>query len=172
MTAFINQQLLFNGFKRLALNRLSAPVRFSTLRFPKVTPRVTGLTLATSIGIAAPWIHNSRNLIYNDALVSFEEKSDLKQQLDFPKEPPVKRTSRLNGKVDYRQLCIGSLCGLVLGVIMGKISTLLVYCTGVGFLALQWLQNREIINKNATSHLFSKYIIKSGKETIDLNTLL
>lgn len=171
MKSFATQRLLFNGIKKSISNRFST-FSGSTLLLPRVTARATGLTLATSFGIAAPWIYNSKNLIYNDALLEVDRKSALSQKVDFSGEAPVKRTSRLNGKLDYRQLCIGSICGLVLGVVVGKISMLLVYFTGVGLLTLQWLQNRDIINKNATTNLFAKYIIRSGKETIDLNTLI
>lgn len=61
--------------------------------------------------------------------------------------------------------------GLFFGVIVGKISSLLVFITGVGLLGMQFLQNRGVISSDSTRAL-SKYAITVGKEKIDLNTLL
>lgn len=68
-------------------------------------------------------------------------------------------------------MCYGSIMGLFFGVIVGKISSLLVFITGVGLLGMQFLQNRGVISSDSTRAL-SKYAITVGKEKIDLNTLL
>lgn len=175
MNAFTSQHILFNGIRNFGLKRLSSTVGGASYGIvPKVTTRVVGLTMAASIGITAPWIYNSRNLIYNDAVVDASRNlgaaiAALGQGAAQESQP---KRSRFGGKLDYRQLCIGSIFGLVLGVVIGKISTLLVYVSAVGFLTLQWLQNRGIVDKNATNSLFARYIIKSGRETIDFNTLI
>lgn len=129
--------------------------------------------MATSIGISVPWVYSLRNTIYNDAGLDAQKSSGAAvASLAQVARDPVKRKSRFNGKLDYRQLCIGSIAGLVLGVLVGKISTLLVYITAAGLLGLQWLQNRGIVDKNTTQSLFARYIVKSGRETLDLNTLI
>lgn len=130
--------------------------------------------MATSIGIAAPWLYKSCNVIYNDAVVDASKNpgAALASLAQGATEKPVKTRSRFGGKLDYRQLCIGSILGLVAGVVVGKISTLLVYVAAVGFLAVQWLQNRGVIDKSATGSIFTRYIIKTGRETVDLNTLI
>lgn len=175
MRAFTTQRMLYNSIRNTAFKRFST-VRTSSIMVPRVATKVVGLTMATSLGIAAPWIYNSKNLIYNDAILDVNRNPSLStvsaQETGLPSQARVQRKSRLNGYLDYRQLCIGSIFGLVLGVVVGKISTLLVYVSVIGFLSLQWLQNRGIVDKDATGSLFSKYIIKTGRETIDFNTLI
>lgn len=163
--------MLFNGIRNTVGKRLSSTASRSVS--PKLTARVAGLTMATSVGIAAPWLYKSGSIIYNDAVVDAGRNSAVPSAaLAEGATEPAKTRSRFGGKLDYRQLCIGSIFGLVLGVVVGKISTLLVYLTAVGFLTIQWLQNRGMIDKDITGSIFARYIIKTGRETIDLNTLV
>lgn len=177
MRAFTTQGILFNTAKNTIRRGLASTSTASfngRLFAPKLATRVAGLTMATSVGIAAPWVFNLHNTIYNDAVVDAHRNpgAAAASLAQGNVREPIKKKSRFNGKLDYRQLCIGSIMGLILGVVVGKVSTLLVYITAAGFLGLQWLQNRGIVDKNATQSLFARYIIKSGRETLDLNTLI
>lgn len=174
MRPFITQNILLNTVRTTIGRRLGSSSARGTLFTPKLATRVAGLTMATSVGIAAPWIYNLQNTIYNDAVVDAHRSpgAAVAALAQGSVQEPAKRKSRLDGKLDYRQLCMGSILGLVLGVVVGKVSTLLVYVTAAGLLGLQWLQNRGIVDKNATQSLFARYIVKSGRETLDLNTLI
>ncbi|QLL34035.1 hypothetical protein HG536_0F03600 [Torulaspora globosa] len=174
MRPFTAHRMLFNGIRNTVGKRLSSTASRSFFLSPKLTARATGLTIATSVGIAAPWLYKFGSIIYNDAVVDANGNptAAVASLTERATETPVKPRSRFGGKLDYRQLCIGSIFGLVLGVVVGKISTLLVYVTAVGFLCIQWLQNRGMIDKDMTGSIFARYIVKTGRETIDFNTLV
>lgn len=174
MNMFTTQRMLFTGIRKTLNKRLLSTTPGRLFMTPKLTSRVAGLTLATSVGIAAPWLYKSSSLIYNDAVVDAKSSpgAALATLAEGATEKPARTRSRFGGKLDYRQLCIGSILGLVLGVVVGKISTMLVYLSAVGFLGIQWLQNRGVIDKSTTGSLFTRYVIKTGRETLDLNTLI
>lgn len=106
--------------------------------------------------------------IMNDSIVDVKQKTNLPQELGLPSRVDISSKQR---RVNYRQMCYGSILGLVFGVIFGKISSLLVFITGVGFVGLQFLQNRGVISSDSTRSL-SKYVVTIGRERIDLNTLI
>ncbi|QLQ81648.1 hypothetical protein HG537_0F04090 [Torulaspora globosa] len=166
MRPFIGQRMLFNGIK----NTVGKRFNFTASRSISMFPKVAGLTMATSVGIAAPWLYKSSSIIYNDVVM--DANRNAVSLADVATEKSATTRSRFGGKLDYRQLCIGSIFGLVLGVVVGKISTLLVYVTAIGFLGIQWLQNRGIIDKDMTGSILARYIVKTGRETIDFNTLV
>ncbi|CCF60435.1 hypothetical protein KAFR_0K00800 [Kazachstania africana CBS 2517] len=66
---------------------------------------------------------------------------------EFKKSDPEER------KILYRQLCLGSIFGIVTGFIMVKISGLLVYVTVCGLLGFEWLKNRRLINVSNSQFL-------------------
>ncbi len=110
--------------------------------------------------------------ILNDSIVGVQQRGDLQQELGLPTRSELRTVQGGKGtKVNFRQMCYGSIMGLFFGVIVGKISSLLVFITGVGLLGMQFLQNRGVISSDSTRAL-SKYAITVGKEKIDLNTLL
>lgn len=176
MRPFSTHQLLFRNIKNVYGKKLfgsttfSKPKLFSTFvgkSRPSSMPRLLGFTTITSLGLIAPW-YASSHVIRNDVILDVRQPAK-----SIPEETglPSRKRSRFNGKLDYRQLCIGSLAGVFLGIIVGKISSVLVFITACGFLGLQWLQNRGLVDKSSTLGL-SKYIVKTGKENIDLNTLV
>lgn len=48
----------------------------------------------------------------------------------------------------YRQLCVGSILGIVSGLLMVKVSAFLIYLTVFGLLSFEWLRSRNIIQVN------------------------
>ncbi|OBA23183.1 hypothetical protein METBIDRAFT_35090 [Metschnikowia bicuspidata var. bicuspidata NRRL YB-4993] len=75
------------------------------------------------------------------------------------------RTSRLGGKLDYSDLSIGSITGLFLGIVIGKLSTAIVFLSLSSYLLLQFLENRGIISIPWTS------VLSIGGKKLDLKTL-
>ncbi|CCH40545.1 hypothetical protein BN7_78 [Wickerhamomyces ciferrii] len=76
------------------------------------------------------------------------------------------RHSRFNGQLHYRQLSYGSLVGLFFGVVIGKLSSVLVFISLSAILSLQFLQSRGIIHVPWTS------VVKVGKDRIDVRQLV
>ncbi|SCW01339.1 LAFE_0D10396g1_1 [Lachancea fermentati] len=172
--SFGAQPIFINQLKRLTLNpiKLSRNRLFSSGQVPRIrklpifSPKMAGYATATSIALILPTI-NTGNIIRNDTILDVKQRNSLPEEIGLP----TQRRSRLNGKLDYRQLCLGSLLGVFVGIVVGKISSFLVFVTACGLLSLQWMQNRGLVSKNATVGL-SKYVISTGKETVDLNTLV
>lgn len=98
--------------------------------------------------------------IRNDVAVSAPQRQYTPQSLDAKV-----RTSRLGGKLDYSDLSIGSITGLFLGIVIGKLSTAIVFLSLSSYLLLQFLENRGIITIPWTS------VLSIGKRKLDLKTL-
>lgn len=179
MRPFTAPRTLLNIFKTTSSRGISTTFRPTSTRATlsafqlRPTKVATGLTLAASIGIGTPWVCKT---IYNDAIVEVNSPASLHkgQELGLPsREPETTRArSRFNGKLDYRQLCYGSILGVFLGVVVGKISSLLVFLGASAYLGLQFLQNRGVIDKGSTQRLLQGLTIKTSSESIDLNTLV
>ena len=71
----------------------------------------------------------------------------------------------------YKQLTFGSILGVVCGLLMIKVSVVLIYLTVFGMLGLQWLQSRNLITVNErelfglSKSLVTKYF-RQGTETL------
>lgn len=87
-----------------------------------------------------------------------------KPDISIPKQQPV--TSRFNGKLNYQELSIGSVTGLFLGIIVGKLSTAILFLTLSTYLLLQFLESRDIITIPWNT------IIDIGSERINLKELI
>ncbi|GMM55827.1 hypothetical protein DAKH74_024430 [Maudiozyma humilis] len=48
----------------------------------------------------------------------------------------------------YRQLCLGSILGVVAGLLLLKVSVVVLYIAGLSLLGLEWLRSRNIITVN------------------------
>lgn len=179
MRPFTTQRTLLNVFRTTPSRSISTSIRSVSTRAKispfqlKPTKVAAGLTIGASIGIGMPWMCKT---IYNDAILDINSPGSLQkvQEVGLPSKEPKdhKTTSRFNGKLDYRQLCYGSIIGVFLGVVVGKISSLLVFLTVSAYLGLQFLQNRGAIDKGSTQRLLQGLTIKTSGESIDLNTLI
>lgn len=56
-------------------------------------------------------------------------------------------------RLNYKQLCSGSILGLVCGTLLGKLSGVLAYFACFGFLAWRWLQSRQLVSRTANPFL-------------------
>lgn len=100
------------------------------------------------------YVAKSRFAIHNDTAQPLQIR-----QLETPKvDNPVR-------KLNYEDLCFGSISGLVLGVAVGRYSSLLVFLTLSAYLLLQFLENRGFIRIPWNS------IVDIGQKRIDLHAL-
>ncbi|KAI5955496.1 hypothetical protein KGF57_003628 [Candida theae] len=82
---------------------------------------------------------------------------------------PVTKTptkSRWGNNLNYEDLTIGSVTGLFVGIILGKLSQVFVFISLSSFLLVEFLQNRNIIN------VPWNYIFTVGKQKINLKQLV
>lgn len=77
----------------------------------------------------------------------------------------VRQPLMVREKLNYRDLCVGSMTGLFLGIIIGKLSTTLAFLAASAYLFLQFLENRGIVTVPWQS------VVRMGKKQIDLHTL-
>lgn len=56
--------------------------------------------------------------------------------------------TRAKRKSYYRQLCLGSILGVVAGLLLIKVSVVVLYIAGLSLLGLEWLRSRNIITVN------------------------
>ncbi|CAR22415.1 Fun14p [Lachancea thermotolerans CBS 6340] len=130
--------------------------------------KTVGFAAGTSLAMLLSTI-SSKNIIRSDTILDVKQRNaGLPEEIGLPGQ---RGKSAVSKKVNYRELCLGSVLGLMIGVVVGKISSVLVFVTACGLLSLQWLSNRGLVDKNATWGL-SKYIVKTGRESVDLNTLI
>ncbi|SMN21471.1 similar to Saccharomyces cerevisiae YAL008W FUN14 Mitochondrial protein of unknown function [Maudiozyma saulgeensis] len=56
-----------------------------------------------------------------------------------------KKEKKLRRKSYYRQLCLGSICGIMAGLLFVKVSVVVLYVGVFGILGLEWLKSRNLI---------------------------
>lgn len=83
------------------------------------------------------------------------------------KERPMH--TRFNGKLNYRQLSIGSFTGLFAGYVIGKLSKVLVILIASGLLTIQFLQSRGIVPIGST---IVGQFAQWSKKNVDFNELI
>lgn len=101
-----------------------------------------------------------RPIVHNDVAISAPQR----QYAPLSIQAKV-NTSRFNGKLDYGELCFGSLTGLFFGFLVGKLSTAIVFLSVSTYLMLQFLENRGVISIPWTS------VFTLGNRQFDLKTL-
>lgn len=62
-------------------------------------------------------------------------------------------------RILYQQLSVGSFAGLLCGLVLGKMSKLLVYVAAAGFLTIHWLQNRGLMPETHTLPVIGDFIV-------------
>lgn len=89
-----------------------------------------------------------------DSNISVAEKNSAAQQ------------SWLRQHLNYQELCIGSITGLFLGIIAGKLSSAIVFLTLAGYFLTQFLESRGIVT------IPWRQVVTVGKEKIDVKSLV
>ncbi|KAI5963520.1 uncharacterized protein KGF55_002400 [Candida pseudojiufengensis] len=77
-----------------------------------------------------------------------------------------KTESRFNGLLNYEELTIGSITGLFIGIILGKLSQVFLFVSLSSFFLIEFLENKNIISIPWNS------IISIGSKKIDLKQLI
>jgi uncharacterized membrane protein (Fun14 family) len=132
----------------------------------KVATRSWGQSSSRTLSI---WLKSAALLVgASVSVVGLRFKSPIHNDSIIPRQPFViePKKSRFNGKLNYEELTIGSVTGLFLGVIIGKLSSVLVVLTLAGYFFLQFLQSRELITIPWNS------IVSVGKKKIDVKNLV
>ncbi|SCU83227.1 LADA_0C10264g1_1 [Lachancea dasiensis] len=150
-------------FKSLSTRPIAQNIGNLQLR----SPIMLGIAVATSLSLVLPQI-SSKHVIRSDTILDVKQRhKSLPEEVGLP----LQSHATTNRRLYYKEMCLGSIVGLVTGVVVGKISTALVFIAACGLLGVQWLENRGLISKNSTVGL-SKYVIKTGKDSVDFNTLI
>ncbi|EGW32329.1 uncharacterized protein SPAPADRAFT_61407 [Spathaspora passalidarum NRRL Y-27907] len=102
----------------------------------------------------------SSSLIYNDAIAIPETR------IQIPTPDTQYHKSRFNNKLNYEELTIGSVTGMFLGIIIGKLSSVFLFVTLASYFLVEFLESRNIIN------IPWNYIITVGREKIDVKKLV
>lgn len=116
------------------------------------------LGLASVLGFSALALGSFLNPILNNAAIR------LNLAPVFDSAPHSKTNGRFY--LNYQELTIGSVTGMVLGIIIGKISSMLVFLGLSSYFLIQFLELRNIITIPWNS------IISVGKERINVKDLV
>ncbi|SCU96629.1 LAMI_0F07184g1_1 [Lachancea mirantina] len=169
--AGLASQLRFSSFSKMPRNTTFLSMSTRILKFPRPQLLARNALLEFSAGTSLALLFGSQLVsppIKNDTILDVKQRNaSVPEEIGLPSRVIPRRERNVN----YRQLCLGSMLGLFLGIVVGKLSTILVFVTACGLLGVQWLENRGLLDKQSTIGL-SKYVIKTGKESVDLNTLV
>ncbi|CCK70210.1 Fun14p KNAG_0D04700 [Huiozyma naganishii CBS 8797] len=105
---------------------------------------MAGAGLLSGAGLLAP-----RSKVMNEVAAA--------RPLLVTEQGTVAVPSHAQRKAVYKQLCLGSILGVVCGVVMVKVSGLLVYTTVFGLLLFEWLRARGLVDVRG------EQLIKFGK---------
>lgn len=109
--------------------------------------------------------------IHNDtgSLTQYQQQQQQPSlDLSISKQQPLQKQyheSRFSNYLNYEELTIGSVVGLFLGVIIGKLSQVIVFVSLLSYFLIEFLENKNII------HIPWNYFITIGKEKINLKQL-
>lgn len=98
-------------------------------------------------------------MVFNDAVALSQPNSFSAPRIETK---PLQKVSK---KLDYNELCIGSVTGLFLGIVIGKLSTAIVFLSLSSYLLLQFLENRGIIT------IPWRLVVNIGNRQWDLKSL-
>lgn len=120
------------------------------------------------VGLSATYLVH-HNPILNDAanLYSVEGLPAPPKGYDYVKLPEKPKFDKVfGGKLNYKELTLGSVFGLVSGLIVGQLSTVFVFIALGAYLAAQYLHAQGILTVPVTK------IIKVGSEDIDVRQMV
>ncbi|KAK6459427.1 uncharacterized protein RJT20DRAFT_15879 [Scheffersomyces xylosifermentans] len=188
---FFSNPLITSSLRRFSAKKASSvltsrianatrfPSQFRSLsfRFPATTAQVarartaqqTRSSLSLLIGSTCSiiLINGLANPIFNDAAAKLP--FDQLQEVSFRQVPAPEKTyntSRFGGRLDYEELTVGSVTGLFVGIIAGKLSSVFLFLSLASYFLVEFLESRHIINIPWT------YIVKIGKNRIDIKEMV
>ncbi|CAK9436050.1 uncharacterized protein LODBEIA_P06080 [Lodderomyces beijingensis] len=122
--------------------------------------------LASALG-ASLFFYTVSSPLFNDAAaLTPGEQIQRQSKVVFPHHAPTVSESHLNNKLNYKELTLGSVTGLFIGIILGKLSQVFLFVSLSSFFLLEFLENRGIIN------IPWNYIVTLGKDKIDVKKLI
>ncbi|KAI5950803.1 hypothetical protein KGF54_003877 [Candida jiufengensis] len=107
----------------------------------------------------------SKNLFINNDSATILPRQQISSDVKVNKTTG-KVESRFGGNLNYEELTIGSVTGLFVGIILGKLSQVFLFISLSSFFLIEFLENRKIISIPWTS------IISIGSKKIDLKQLI
>ncbi|GME79480.1 unnamed protein product [Ambrosiozyma monospora] len=133
------------------------------------TYRGIGLSLGLAGAVTAFATHN--NPLKNDSSYNTIQAEATNALNDVNRAfTPEKKTPRFDGafggKLNYTHLSIGSMFGLVIGLCVGKLSSLFVFISLGVYLSVQFLNQKGIINITTTK------FIKVGNSYVDIRDMI
>lgn len=142
------------GFPKSSIRFSSTAFTPKRAHYPRIKPHHSLV-----LGSASCLFYFSRKrAVLNDTATAY------KPTVTIPKREPV--TSRFNGKLNYQELSIGSITGLFLGIIVGKLSSAILFLSLSTYLLLQFLESRNVITIPWNA------IINIGSEKINVKELI
>lgn len=137
----------------------SLPIRSAN---SKITTKLIFGTTVSILGLHS--ISNSCK-IYNDSAFA-TTRSKLESNVKSIERDVSEVTTGSRYGLNYNELTLGSITGLFLGVIAGKLSTAIIFLAVSGYLLTQFLESRGIINIPWTR------VIQIGSEKVDIKSLV
>ncbi|CCD26437.1 Fun14p NDAI_0H02630 [Naumovozyma dairenensis CBS 421] len=138
----------------------SQPLRAvqNLLRSPTWNTRFVATTTGILTGISSLYyIKNIKksSTIYNDVKLTTDQGTSI------PVQSLVKTPEEIRRK-QYKQLCLGSIFGIVAGVIVSKLSSILIAMGLLSLVSVRWLMrgnvlviNRQVLSKEGLMKLFN-----------------
>ncbi|ONH67777.1 Protein FUN14 [Cyberlindnera fabianii] len=148
------------AFKQVSQRLFSSQVKSRALRPQSAS--TLGLLVGASAAVALHANSKILNEVANLGTINTGRLESNIKSLDPTTTPNTPVTSRFGGKLQYRQLCYGSLIGLFTGVVIGKLSSVLGFITLSSILLLQ---TRGIISVPWTR------IVRVGSDRINVREL-
>lgn len=138
-----SRRFLFNSARPSMVNAMA-------WRRAGTTGSKTALLGLFSVPVAASYMLSPSKFIYNDSATAADIGGTILKQSGLTQEEVEVIKGERKLQLDYRGLSLGSILGVGLGVLIGKISGVLAYFTVAAFLVLQWMKNRGLIDKNSS----------------------
>ncbi|KAG7752132.1 hypothetical protein KL911_003930 [Ogataea haglerorum] len=115
------------------------------------------------LGISSYWLYH--NQIRNEVAIGDQKQLQIESTVqDIAQKPQYDKS--FGGKLDYQELSLGSMCGLVCGMVMGKLSSIFVFLSLSFYLGVQFLNSRGIVTIPWTRY------IKMGSHLIDVRQMI
>ncbi|OWB71211.1 hypothetical protein B5S31_g896 [[Candida] boidinii] len=169
---------LFNKNLRFSTKRSFASSRYAHNAFSLSYKSTSSSSFTSSgkyglllglFGFGSTYSLINKPLIKNDsAYASSPEiiQHKVSESINEVTKPKSKFDGAFGGRLNYQELSIGSMAGLILGIIAGKLSSVIVFTSVSIYLTIQFLNAKGIITIPFTR------IIKVGAQSIDLRAMI
>ncbi|ODV83613.1 hypothetical protein CANARDRAFT_186197, partial [[Candida] arabinofermentans NRRL YB-2248] len=167
----INTSRLFAVGRSTTATRLftKAPALTSSsiaTKLSKVSIPLVGVSLGLAVGSTILHQTKLHNDYANQVALNAEKKAqDLNDKITATTSTS-KYDGAFGGKLNYQELSIGSMFGVIAGLVVGKLSSVIMFASLAFYLSLQFLNSRNIISLPFTK------VIKVGSQVIDIREMV